>query len=89
MKPLQLQPVGCERFASPLILRPIPVGDEFRSAALVLSSDLPSSELVAGSAVYPARTDLDASLATNIRPLNRNGKVFTDPIDLYLSELAK
>lgn len=89
MKPLQLQPVGFERFASPLIIRPIADGSSFRSSALVLSSDLPQAELVAEKTSYPAAWQLDNALAQQIPALNRNGKTFTDPLDLFLSELKK
>lgn len=89
MKPLQLQPVGFERFASPLIIRPITEGKNFYTAALALSSDIPDAEFVAATNVYPVDWQLDPSSAKKIRPLNRNGMTHTDPIDLFLSELKK
>jgi CRISPR-associated protein Cmr1 len=89
MKPLQLEPVGFERFASPLIIRPIPDGDRFYAAALVLSSDIPDSQLVAGEEIYPVDWRLDPNLAKAIPPLNRNGTTYVDPIELFLSELKK
>jgi CRISPR-associated protein Cmr1 len=92
MKPLQLQPVGDERdrFASPLILRPIPDGKGFfRAAALVLSSDVPNCELFAGNSAFPVKWALDANLARQIPALTRNGKAYTDPIQLFLEELEK
>lgn len=89
MKPLQLQPEASERFASPLILRPIPDGQGFRTIALALSSDVPAAELVAGSSRFSVDTDLTPELAASIPALCRNGKAFTNPIDLFLEELQK
>ena len=89
LKPLQLHPVGFERFASPLIIRPIPDGKVFRTAALVLSSDVPDSELKAGEESFPAEWRLDPALAAKIPALKRGGTIFTDPIELFLSELKK
>jgi CRISPR-associated protein Cmr1 len=89
MKPLQLQPVGFERFASPLILRPMADGSGFRSIALVLSSEVPDSELLTGSQTHRVDTTLDANLARQIPALNRNGRSYTDPLDLFLEELKK
>lgn len=89
MKHLQLQPVGFERFASPLIIRPIPDGPVFRAAALALCSEVPDAELVADKKSYSANWKLDATLAGNIPALKRGGTIFTDPIELFLSELKK
>ncbi|HEX7185399.1 MAG TPA: type III-B CRISPR module RAMP protein Cmr1, partial [Thermoanaerobaculia bacterium] len=89
MKPLQLQPVGFDRLASPLIVRPLADGKSFRAAALVLSSEVPASELHAGKKVHPVNTTLDATLARQIPALNRNGRTYTDPIDLFLEELKR
>lgn len=89
MKPLQLKPVGFERYASPLIIRPIVDGTRFRTAALVLTSDVPPAELVAGTTSYSADFTLDDDLARKIKPLNRDGRAFVDPIELFLSELKK
>lgn len=89
MKPLQLQPVGFERFASPLIIRPLRIGASFHTAALALSSALPPVELKAGESVFPVDWKLDEPMARRISPLNRNGALYTDPIDLFLSELKK
>jgi CRISPR-associated protein Cmr1 len=89
LKPLHLKPIGFERFASPLILRPIAEGERFKAAALVLSSDLPAAEFVAGKSSTPVRCDLDPTLAAAIEAMkNAQGKVFTDPLELFLSELA-
>lgn len=89
MKPLQLQPVGFDRLASPLIVRPIADGRGFRAAALVLCSEIPVSELQAGKNVHPVDTTLDPNLARQIPALNRNGRTYTDPIDLFLEELKR
>jgi hypothetical protein len=89
MKPLQLKPTGFERYASPLIIRPIADGARFRTAALVLTSDVPPAELVAGTKSYSADFTLDTVLARKIKPLNRDGHTFVDPIELFLSELKK
>lgn len=89
MKRLQLQPIGFERFASPLIIRPIADKNKFYTAALALSSDIPDSQLVADSKIYPADWQLDPTMAKDIRPLNRNGNTYVDPIELFLSELKK
>jgi CRISPR-associated protein Cmr1 len=91
MKNLQLQPRGDrDRFASPLILRPIPDGKgSFLAAALVLASDVPNCELVADHAVFPVEWALDPGLARQIPALHRNGKVSTDPLQLFLEELQK
>jgi CRISPR-associated protein Cmr1 len=89
MKPLQLQPVGFERFASPLMIRPITEGTGFRASALALCSDVPQVELNAGAKVHAADWRLDQNLAQQIPALNRNDKTYSDPIDLFLSELKK
>jgi CRISPR-associated protein Cmr1 len=89
MKPLQLQPVGFERFASPLIIRPIAEGTGFRASALALCSDVPQVEFTAGNAVHAVDWRLDHNLALRIPALNRNGQTYTDPIDLFLSEIKK
>jgi hypothetical protein len=87
--PIQLQPVGSERFASPLILRPMADGANFRGTALALSSEMPDPELQVKSTTYRVQTTLDNNLARQIPALNRNGRVFTDPIDLFLEELKR
>lgn len=89
MKPLQLLPAESERFASPLILRPLPAGEGFHAAALALCSDLPKLKLVADQKIYPADWQLDVAQAKDIPALARQGTVFTDPIELFLSELKK
>jgi CRISPR-associated protein Cmr1 len=88
---LQLQPVGeRDRFASPLILRPIPDGKgSFLAAALVLSSDVPECELIADRNAFPVRWALSEADARDIPALQRPGKVYTDPLQLFLEELAK
>jgi hypothetical protein len=85
---LQLQPVGSERFASPLIIRPMRDPQGFRTVALALSSAVPSAELVADDSRFPVRTDLTPDLAASIPALCRNGQAFA-PIDLFLKELQK
>ncbi len=89
MKPLQLEPVGFERFASPLIIRPIADGNKFYTAALALSSDIPDSQLVADKNIFLVDWRLEPDQAKSIRPLNRNGITHVDPIDLFISELKK
>jgi len=88
---LQLQPVGeRDRFASPLLLRPLPDGRAFRAAALVLSSDVPDCELLVGNqAPRPVAWSLDSDQAGQVPALRRNGKVFTDPLQLFLEELQQ
>jgi CRISPR-associated protein Cmr1 len=86
---LQLQPIGFERFASPLIIRPIADGNKFYTAALALSSDIPDSQLIAGEDIHSVDWRLDSGQAKAIRPLNRNGITHVDPIDLFISELKK
>jgi CRISPR-associated protein Cmr1 len=86
---LQLQPIGFERFASPLIIRPIAEGNKFYTAALALSSDIPDSHLIAGEDIHSVDWRLDSDQAKAIRPLNRNGITHVDPIDLFISELKK
>lgn len=89
MKPLQLQPVGFERFASPLIVRPIPHGKGFRASALALCSDIPPVELIADQRTTLVQWELDEQLAQRIPVLKRDGQIFVDPIDLFLAELRK
>jgi CRISPR-associated protein Cmr1 len=89
MKPLQLQPVGFERFASPLILRPIPDGQGFRASALALDSNLPAIEFKVKDETFPVQWQLDDQLASRIPALTRNGRTFIDPIDLFLAELSQ
>lgn len=89
MKPLQLQPVGFERFASPLILRPIPEGQSFRASALALDSGLPAIEFRVKDETFPVQWQLDEQLASRIPALKRNGRTFIDPIDLFLAELSQ
>jgi CRISPR-associated protein Cmr1 len=88
-KPLELRPADFERFASPLILRPVADGDDFRTVALVLGSDLPDARLVAGAKSFPVATDLSPAGAARIPALVRGAEVFTDPIDLFLWELKR
>jgi CRISPR-associated protein Cmr1 len=89
-KPLQLQPVGDrDRFASPLILRPLTDGTTFRSAALVLASDVPDCELLVNKSARLVAWSLDLADASGIPALRRNGNVFTDPLQLFLEELEK
>jgi CRISPR-associated protein Cmr1 len=89
MRPLHLQPIGFERFASPLILRPFAEGASFRTVALALASPIPDAELVAGGTKHPADWRLDPELAARIPALTRPGKVYEDPIELFIRELEK
>jgi CRISPR-associated protein Cmr1 len=90
VKPLQLQPEMSDRFASPVILRPLQDETGFRAAALVLSSKIPATILVAGSNPTPAEWRLDPHLAAQIPALQRpGGPPFTDPVQLLLAELKR
>lgn len=89
MKPLHVQPAEAERWASPLIIRPVADGNRFRTAALVLASDRPEAVLVAGKKSFNIECDLDPGLAAQIPALQRGSKVFTDPIQLFLAELKR
>lgn len=91
MKPLQLQPdlENSDRFASPLVIRPIPGPGGFYAAALALASDLPPAVFVAEKKRTSVLCDLDAALAAGIPALKRNSQVFTDPIELFLWELTR
>jgi CRISPR-associated protein Cmr1 len=91
MKPLQLQPdlEDSDRFASPLVIRPIPGAGGYSAAALALASDLPPAVFVADKKRISVRYDLDPALAAGIPALKRNSQVFTDPIELFLWELTR
>lgn len=89
MKPLHVQPADAERWASPLIIRPVPDGNRFRTAALVLASDRPRAVLVAEKKSFDIECDLDEDLAAQIPALRRGSTVFTDPIQLFLAELKR
>lgn len=89
MKPLHVQPADAERWASPLIIRPIPADNRFRTAALVLASDRPRAVLVAKEERFDIECDLDEGLAAQIPALQRGNKIFTDPIQLFLAELKR
>ena len=91
MKPLQLQPdlENSDRFASPLVIRPIPKGNGFSAAAVALASELPPAVFVAEKKRFSVQYDLDPDLAAKIPALKRGAQVFTDPIELYLRELTR
>lgn len=88
-KPLELRPKEFERFASPLLLRPVADGQKFRTLAVVLSSEPPAAQLLAGKKSFPVETGLDSTTAAQIPALVRGQTVFTDPIALFLWELQR
>lgn len=92
-KPFQIHPRDHDRFPSSLILRPLPDGRQFRSAALALTAETPSDlVLTYGKATADVQWQLDESLAARIPVMNdrtAQPSVFTDPIDRFLWELKK
>jgi CRISPR-associated protein Cmr1 len=92
LNPLELRPVDFERFASPLILRPVPDAKGFWPGALVLSSQTPAAVLKAGdlpASPFSAQHRLTPAEAAGIPAMSSNGKVFTDPLARFLEELAQ
>lgn len=91
----ELKPVNADRMASPLILRPIRDGQEYRALALILRAKMPEQiELCATGKEKPnfnrkVRVDLDRPHAEQIDPLNLNGRVFTNPLERFLEEFKK
>jgi CRISPR-associated protein Cmr1 len=88
-EPLELRPAEFERFASPLILRPLQDPQGFWPAALVLVSEPPAAVLAAGEARFPVEHRLTAEQAGAIPPLLSKGRVFTDPLARFLEELTR
>jgi CRISPR-associated protein Cmr1 len=92
-KPFQVHPRGHDRFPSPLILRPLPDGSQFRAAALALTAETPSDlVLTYGTSMANVQWQLNGSLAARIPVMNdgtARPSVFTDPIDRFLWELKK
>lgn len=86
----ELRPTGRERRASPLILRPIRDGSQFRGLALVLSElgraseGLDLRELRGGRRTVPVESQLTPDEARAVRPLNGN----PDPLDAFLNFFA-
>jgi CRISPR-associated protein Cmr1 len=89
LEPLELRPTRFERFASPLILRPVPEARGFRAAALALFSPPPQAVLLAGPNRFPAEHRLTPAEAAAIPALGSHGKVFTDPLQRFLEEFAR
>ena len=95
--PLQIHPVGSDRFPSSLILRPLPDGSRFWPAALALSIETPEIVLTYGEenktpVNVPVQWQLDPTLAAPIPVMNdrtARPSVFIDPIDRFLWELKK
>lgn len=91
--PFQVHPRDHDRFPSPLILRPLADGAQFRAAALALTVDTPSDlVLTYGTSTADVQWQLDESLAARIPVMNdrtARPSVFTDPIDRFLWELKK
>ena len=86
-KDTHLQPEGKERRASPLILRPIRDGDEYRGLALVLTEHGRSSEPIElrhDNRRTSVKVALDPAEARLIKPLNGN----PDPLDAFLQFFA-
>jgi len=88
-EPLELRPAEFERFASPLLLRPIPTSQGFLPGALVLSSAMPESVLLAGPKRFPVKTHLTPAEAARIPALASPGSPPTDPLERFLEELRR
>ncbi|HKH48234.1 MAG TPA: type III-B CRISPR module RAMP protein Cmr1 [Thermoanaerobaculia bacterium] len=94
-KPFQIHPRDHDRFPSSLILRPLPDGNRFQSAALALTVETPSDlVLTFGTEKADVQWQLDETLAAQIPVMNDRTsqglvKTFTDPIDRFLWELSK
>lgn len=91
---LQLNPVDADRFASPVILRPIAQDRDYFLAVLVLSSPTPDAVLQVGKkprsvfhAVSHALSPADAARIPVLK--DSKGVVHTDPIERFLAEIKK
>jgi len=89
----ELKPADADRMASPLILRPIRDGSEFRACGLVLNAVMPAKIILKTkdtSNPFPVvRVKLEPTEAAQIEPMKSNGKVFREPLDRFLEELKK
>jgi CRISPR-associated protein Cmr1 len=89
-KPLELRPTEGDRFASPVILRPIPEGTKYRLAALVLESPLPAAVLRFNQEAIEVTCKLDQAMASQITVLRDDkGTLHEDPINRLLVEIRK
>ena len=88
----QLKPAGekVDRFASPLILRPVPSGQRYFLGALALHSPLPEVVLQHSGGTEPVVCSLstgDAGQLTVMR--DSKGILHTDPIARFFAEIKK
>lgn len=80
-----LTPAGAERRASPIIIRPYPIGDRYGVFALRLSGEQTGAlTLKAGRREHPVDAGLTADEARRIRPLGGQ----TDVLDAFLDFFA-
>ena len=87
---IQLKPVDAERFASPLILRPLAEGQQYFLGVLVLSSTLPAAVLQVGKVPKPVNCTLTPGEAAQIAVLrDSRGTLHTDPIARFLAEIER
>lgn len=79
-----LQPVGRERMASPLILRPVERNGRWICIGIRLPDRaLPRLELKQGKESFPAEAHLSPQEAARIRPLSEYGAAESDPIEAF------
>lgn len=81
-----LTPAGAERRASPIIIRPYPVGDRYGVFALRLSGEQTGAlTLKAGRREHPVDATLTADEARRVRPLNGKADVLAAFLDFFAS----
>lgn len=84
---VELKPANGDRMASPLILRPIRDGEQYRAIALKLNTTLPPGDVVlkTKSGDVPVKVTLSPGEANAITPLAGN----PNPLERFLEEFKK
>lgn len=88
----QLQPAGekVDRFASPLILRPIPSGQKHFLGTLALHSPLPEVVLQHSGGTESVACSLSTGEAAQLKVMkDARGNLHTDPIERFFAEIKK
>jgi hypothetical protein len=87
---LELKPVEADRFASPVILRPMVLNKEYFLGVLVLASPTPDVVLEIAKKPRPVPHVVSLADAPDIPALkDSKGVVHTDPIERFLAEIKK
>lgn len=89
----ELKPANADRMASPLILRPVVDGQEYRPGAIALRTKMPDQIILkdTGKEKFNKQVQVGLELkhAEQIEPLKLDGRVFTNPLDRFLEEFKK